>query len=196
MLAAAVASAGNRPRRLAPVVGMRPVRNDMRLVSFCALLVAAHAACDDKKSTATVDASAANASASAVPAVSASAAASASAAPVTEGKAPDAVAAQHILIAYKGAKDAPKTITRSKADAKKRAEEVVAKAKAPGADFTALVNEYSDDPGSKSRSGSVGKFTREKMTKPFSDAAFALKVDEVSNVVETDFGFHVIKRNQ
>ncbi len=167
------------------------------LVSFCALLVAAHAACDDKKSTATVDASAA---ASAVPAASASASASApasaSAAPITEGKAPDAVAAQHILIAYKGAKDAPKTITRSKADAKKRAEEVVAKAKAPGADFSALVNEYSDDPGSKSRSGSVGKFTREKMTKPFSDAAFALKVDEVSNVVETDFGFHVIKRNQ
>lgn len=108
---------------------------------------------------------------------------------------PDAVAAQHVLVAYKGAKGAARSITRSKADAKKRAEEVVAKAKG-GADFSALVAEYSDDPGSKERLGSVGKFTRDKMTKPFSDAAFALAVDEVSGVVESDFGFHVIKRNQ
>jgi peptidyl-prolyl cis-trans isomerase NIMA-interacting 1 len=71
----------------------------------------------------------------------------------------------------------------------------VTKAKG-GAEFTSLVNEYSDDPGSKARQGSVGKFTRDKMTKPFSDAAFQLAVDEVSGVVESDFGYHVIKRNQ
>ena len=65
-----------------------------------------------------------------------------------------------------------------------------------GSDFTALVAEYSDDPGSKERMGSVGKFTREKMVKPFSDAAFALGVDEISDPVESEFGFHVIKRNQ
>lgn len=109
---------------------------------------------------------------------------------------PTTVAAQHILIAYKGAKNAPKGVTRSKADAKKRADEVDAKAKAPGADFSALVAEYSDDPAKGERQGSVGKFTREKMDKAFSDAAFALKVDEVSDPVETPFGFHVIKRNQ
>lgn len=105
------------------------------------------------------------------------------------------MAAQHILVAYKGAKGAPKTITRSKADARKRAEEVLAHVKA-GEDFTALVKTYTDDPGSAERQGSVGKFTREKMDKAFSDAAFALKVDEVSGVVETPFGFHLIKRNQ
>ena len=126
---------------------------------------------------------------SAEPVVSATPAAS------TPAKVPDAIAAQHILVAYKGAKGAPKAITRSKADAKKRAEEALAKAKG-GTDFSSLVAEYSDDPGSKERQGSVGKFTRDKMTKPFSDAAFALGVDQISDVVETDFGFHVIKRNQ
>ena len=108
---------------------------------------------------------------------------------------PDAIAAQHVLVAYKGADKAPKGVTRSKADAKKRAEEVAAKAKA-GTDFSSLVAEYSDDPAAKERQGSVGKFTREKMAKPFSDAAFALGVNETSAPVETPFGFHVIKRNQ
>ena len=100
------------------------------------------------------------------------------------------------MIAYKGADKAPKTVTRSKADAQKRAEEVAAKAKAPGADFSALVTEYSDDPAAKERQGSLGKFKRESKAKAFSDAAFQLKVDETSGAVETPFGFHVIKRNQ
>ena len=96
---------------------------------------------------------------------------------------------------WRGAEKAPKGVTRTKADARKRAEEVAAKAKS-GADFSGLVAEYSDDPAAKERQGSVGKFTREKMAKPFSDAAFALAVNETSGPVETPFGFHVIKRNQ
>lgn len=105
------------------------------------------------------------------------------------------VAAQHVLVAYRGADGAPKTVVRSRAEALKRAEEVLAKAKS-GADFTALASEYSDDPSAKERAGSVGKFTRDKMAKPFSDAAFALPVGSVSEPVETKYGFHVIKRNQ
>lgn len=132
------------------------------------------------------------------PLVSATASATSNA-PAPSATAPPAepvtVMAQHVLIAYRGAERAPKAVTRSKADAKKRADEVFAKAKA-GEDFTALVSTYSDDPAAKERLGSVGKFKREGMAKPFSDAAFALKVDEVSPVVETIFGFHVIKRNQ
>ena len=108
---------------------------------------------------------------------------------------PETIAAQHLLVAYKGAKGAAKTITRSKADAKKRAEEALAKAK-KGDDFTALVKTYSDEPGAADRLGNLGKFKREAMVKPFADAAFKLKVNEISDVVETDFGFHVIKRNQ
>lgn len=138
-------------------------------------------------------------SATAAPVASASAApvASASAAPVASAPEapPEAVAAQHVLVAFQGAKNAPKTITRSKSDAKKRAEEVASKASG-GADFSALVVEYSDDPGTKDRQGSLGKFKRDAMVKPFADAAFALPVGGVSKPVETPFGFHVIKRNQ
>ena len=107
---------------------------------------------------------------------------------------PQWITAQHILVAYKGAKGAPKGVTRSKADAKKRAEEVVDRAKRE--DFSALVKDFSDDAGTSDRLGNLGKFDREKMVKPFSDAAFALKVGEVSGPVESPFGFHVIKRNQ
>lgn len=115
--------------------------------------------------------------------------------PPEPDKPPEAVAAQHVLIAYRGAKNAPKEVKRSKAEAQKLAEEVAQKAQS-GTDFTELVKQYSEDPGTKDRLGSVGKFTPDKMVKPFSDAAFKLKVDEVSAPVETEFGFHVIKRNQ
>lgn len=108
---------------------------------------------------------------------------------------PEWITAQHVLVAFKGAKNAPATVKRSKDEAKKRAEEVAKKAKA-GDDFTALVKEYSDDAATLDRLGSVGKFKADGMVKPFSDAAFALKVDGVSDPVETPFGFHVIKRNQ
>ncbi|HEU5075032.1 MAG TPA: peptidylprolyl isomerase [Polyangiaceae bacterium] len=110
-------------------------------------------------------------------------------------KPPESVAAQHVLITYRGAKGAPPDIKRTKAAAKTLAEEVAAKAKA-GSDFSALVQAHSEDLGTKDRLGSVGKFTPDKMVKPFSDAAFRLRVDEVSAPVETEFGFHVIKRNQ
>lgn len=162
-------------------------------VGLALMALSSTVACDDKKAS---PAAAPSASASAAVVSSASAAAPAPSASTTAPKTvPDAIAAQHVLVAYKGAKGASKTVTRSKADAKKRAEEVATKAKA-GGDFGALVAEYSDDPGSKERMGSVGKFTRDKMVKPFSDAAFTLGVDEISGVVESDSGFHVIKRNQ
>ena len=105
------------------------------------------------------------------------------------------VAASHILIAYKGARSAAPSVTRSKEQGKKRAENVLKKAKA-GDDFAALAKQYSDDPGSGPKGGDLGSFTRKTMVAPFSDAAFGLKPGEVSAVVETDFGFHVIKRTQ
>lgn len=115
------------------------------------------------------------------------------AAPSGSADAPTRIAAQHVLIGYKGTKVG--TATRTKEEARKLAEEVRKKA-VDGEDFAKLAQQYSDDPASKERLGSVGTFDRDGMVKPFSDAAFALGVNEISPVVETYFGFHVIKRNQ
>lgn len=105
------------------------------------------------------------------------------------------VAASHVLIQYKGSMRSAPTITRSKEEAKKLAGEVLAKAK-KGQDFAGLAKQYSDEPGAKDRAGALGKFSKAQMVKPFADAAFALKPGEVSGLVETDFGFHVIKRTE
>lgn len=157
-------------------------------------LVALLGACEQKSTSSAAPATSAAPTTSAAPVASASASAAASA-PAAPAAPPEAIAAQHVLVAWKGAKNAPKSVTRSKADAKKRAEEVAQKAKA-GADFSQLVAEYTDDEGTKGRQGNLGKFTRAKMVPAFADAAFALKVGETSAPVETDFGYHVIKRNQ
>jgi parvulin-like peptidyl-prolyl isomerase len=105
------------------------------------------------------------------------------------------IGASHVLIQYKGSLRAAPTVTRSKDEAKKLATEIAAKAK-KGQDFAGLAKQYSDEPGAKERAGSLGKFGKGQMVKPFEDAAFALQPGDVSGVVETDFGFHVIKRTE
>jgi parvulin-like peptidyl-prolyl isomerase len=62
-----------------------------------------------------------------------------------------------------------------------------------GEDFAALAKEFSQDPGSKNDGGDLRWFGRGRMFKPFEDAAFALKAGEVSGVVESPVGFHIIK---
>ena len=64
-----------------------------------------------------------------------------------------------------------------------------------GKDFAEMAQEHSNGP-SKTKGGDLGKFKFEVMAKPFSEAAFALEVGAVSEVVETGFGFHVIKRTE
>jgi parvulin-like peptidyl-prolyl isomerase len=124
-----------------------------------------------------------------------SASASPPAASVSALPAPDTIIAQHILVAYKTAKRAPKGVTRTKADAKARASEALGKIRG-GMTFEDAVGKYSDDACSADRLGSVGKFHREDMDPVFSATAFALRVGQVSEVVETPFGFHIIKRTQ
>lgn len=166
-------------------------RPSLALGSVALAMLLALGACDEKPKPSPV------AVPSSAPEVKPTATAEPSQTAAAEPKPPPThIAAQHVLVAYKGAERCPKGVSRSKAEAKRRAEEVAEKAKAQGADFSALVATYSDDPAAHERQGSLGKFTRDKMAKPFSDAAFALPVDGVSAPVETPFGFHVIKRNQ
>jgi parvulin-like peptidyl-prolyl isomerase len=103
------------------------------------------------------------------------------------------VSASHILIAYQGS--ARSRATRSKDEARKLADQLARQAKG-GADFAKLAVQHSDDPSAKQRGGDLGSFERRRMVKPFADAAFSLKPGEVSGVVETPFGFHIIKRTK
>ncbi|MCR4880935.1 MAG: peptidylprolyl isomerase [bacterium] len=89
---------------------------------------------------------------------------------------PDTVKASHILV-----KD------------KAKAEEVLKLAKAEKADFAALAKQYSEDPGSAQNGGDLGFFTKDQMVEPFAKAAFSMKPDTVSDLVQTEFGYHIIK---
>ena len=110
-----------------------------------------------------------------------------------EGEKPEEVQASHILISYKGADRADANISRSKEEAKAEAERIRKLIVDDGKDFAEMAKEHSDGPSS-TKGGDLGKFKFEVMAKPFSEAAFALGINEISEVVETGFGFHVIKR--
>ncbi len=102
-------------------------------------------------------------------------------------KKPAEVRASHILLGKAGMTDEEKTVAR------KEAEGILLKVKSPGADFAALAKQYSTCP-SKEKGGDVGFFAREgAMAGPFADAAFALEPGKISDVVESPFGFHIIK---
>jgi parvulin-like peptidyl-prolyl isomerase len=106
---------------------------------------------------------------------------------------PEKITASHILIGYKGSSRSE--ATRTKAEAQKLAEDVLTEAKAVGADFAALAAKHSDGPTGKA-GGSLGEFDKKTMHENFTKGAWELKVGEISGVVETPFGFHVIKRTK
>lgn len=112
-----------------------------------------------------------------------------------EAKRPAEIAASHLLVTYAGSRGAPSTVKRTREEAQARAEEARQRVKA-GEDFGDIVAVYTDEPGGAARKGELGRFARGMMVKPFADAAFALEVGEVSEVVETVFGFHVILRTE
>ena len=95
---------------------------------------------------------------------------------------PEQVRASHILL---------KTEGKDKAAVRKQMEPILAKVKA-GGDFAALAKQYSED-GSKDSGGDLSYFGHGKMVKEFDDAAWALEVGQTSDIVESEFGFHIIK---
>jgi peptidyl-prolyl cis-trans isomerase D len=101
--------------------------------------------------------------------------------------APEEVRARHILIKLPPAAD-----EKARAAARTKAEDVLAKVK-KGADFAKLAQDVSEDAGTASKGGDLGLFSRGHMVPAFDAAAFALEPGAVSDVVETPFGFHIIK---
>lgn len=76
---------------------------------------------------------------------------------------------------------------------RQKAEDILKRARG-GEDFDKLAKENSDEPGAKESGGDLGWFGRGRMVKAFEDAAFALKDNEISDIVESQFGFHIIQR--
>jgi len=99
---------------------------------------------------------------------------------------PEQVRASHILIMV-----SPDAGEEEKSEAKSRIEEIRGRI-AAGEDFAELAGRFSED-GSSANGGDLGYFQREQMVKPFADAAFSLEIGELSEVVTTQYGFHLIR---
>ncbi|MCD6376471.1 MAG: peptidylprolyl isomerase [Caldisericaceae bacterium] len=103
----------------------------------------------------------------------------------------DEVKARHILIQYKGARNSK--VKRSKEEAFKLAEKILREAKSGKTSFNYLAEKYSDDPSAKKNKGDLGYFTWGQMVDEFQKAAFSMEPGQISEPVETPYGFHIIK---
>lgn len=99
---------------------------------------------------------------------------------------PKTVTVRHILLLTQGKSDSAKKAIR------KKMEGILTRAKR-GEDFAKLAKEYSEDPGSKDKGGLYQDFGRGKMVKPFEDAAFNTPVGQLSGIIETRYGYHILK---
>lgn len=117
-------------------------------------------------------------------------------APITAQKpGPVQIGAAHFLISYRGAMRAAPYIDRTKEEAQALASELRNRVLS-GEEFEKIAAEHSDDRGSAAQGGELGTFRREQMVPEFSEAAFALEIGEISDIVESPFGYHVILRTE
>lgn len=101
---------------------------------------------------------------------------------------PEERKASHILIALTAdASEEDKRVAREKV------QQILEQIQRDPEQFASLAQEYSNDPGSASQGGDLGFFGRGVMVKPFEDQIFSMQINEVSDIVETDFGLHIIK---
>lgn len=96
--------------------------------------------------------------------------------------------ASHILIAFNSASS-----QQAKDEAKKRAEQILSDVKKNPAKFSEIAKKNSQDPGSAEKGGDLGVFGRGAMVKPFEDAVYSMKLGQISDLVLSDFGYHIIK---
>ena len=100
------------------------------------------------------------------------------------------VKASHILICWEGATGCTQKITKD--EAKKKIDDL--KAQATAENFAQLAKENSDDDGTKELGGDLDYFGKDQMVEPFEKAAFAMKTGEISDVIETQFGYHILTK--
>jgi peptidyl-prolyl cis-trans isomerase NIMA-interacting 1 len=110
-------------------------------------------------------------------------------------KGPTRIGARHILISWRGTQGGGILVDRTKEEAETLAKELLKRIR-QGEKLEELAKQFSDDSGSKPTGGSLGVFRRSDMVKPFADAAFALEVGQVSDIVESPFGYHIIERTE
>lgn len=108
---------------------------------------------------------------------------------------PKKISARHVLIQWMGSDRAGKSVLRTREQALVLAQEVLKRAKA-GDDVGRLAVEYSDEPNAGARGGSLGRFSKGQMVGAFEQVAFTLEVGQISDIVETPFGFHIIQRTE
>ncbi len=114
-----------------------------------------------------------------------------------DGSAPAAdqvAAASHIIIAWAGCEDAPPHITRTRDEAEDLIHRIAGMVHRPGADFEQLARTYTDDARGRANGGYLGIFRRGDLVLAFEQAVFELEVGGVSGVIETEYGFHLIRR--
>jgi peptidyl-prolyl cis-trans isomerase C len=107
---------------------------------------------------------------------------------------PEMVRASHVLISTRDNATNSELSEEKKKEKRKLAEDILKRARA-GEDFAKLAKDYSDDPGSKDKGGEY-TFPRGQMVPEFETAAFSLKTNEVSDIVTTQFGYHIIKLSE
>ena len=161
-------------------------------VGVVALFALPLSGCQCGKQPAPGGAGTATAAVSAAPAPTSSA----EAAPAQPKQEREIAGASVIVVAWKGAEGAAATVTRTKADAKKLAEELLGKLRKDGASFEELARKSSDDETSRASDGALGNFEKNAMPEPISSTAFKLKVGDVSDAIEAPKGYYLIKRTR
>lgn len=114
--------------------------------------------------------------------------------PKAPAEAPGQVSVRHILCAYRGAKNALKKIKLNRDEARIRAEHILKLARAKGQSFSELTKKYSNDTATSLDGGDLGTVGRGQLHPDLEEAAFGLGLEQVSEVVESPWGFHILQR--
>jgi parvulin-like peptidyl-prolyl isomerase len=113
---------------------------------------------------------------------------------ISDFEQPEMVRASHILLMTQDPATHEPLPADKKAEKKKEMEDILKQAKS-GTDFGELAKKYSEDPGSKDKGGEY-TFPRGRMVKEFEDTAFSMKTNEISDIIETSYGYHIIKLSE